>query len=107
MISEMKAEEGLADSRDPQKRWTAKAKKELVIRILRGESMEEISRQSQVELYRLQEWRDKALLGMEEAMKAGGQKTVVERALEDAQTTIGRLTMELEVFRGKAQRSQR
>jgi hypothetical protein len=51
-------------------RWTAFRKGEVVLRILRGEPLELLSRELGVELYRLERWRDAALVGMEEALKA-------------------------------------
>ena len=47
----------------------APRKREVVLRILRGEPMELLSRELGVELYRLEKWRDAALAGMEEALK--------------------------------------
>ena len=39
------------------KRWTAPRKTEVVIRILRGESLDALSRELGVEVYMLEEWR--------------------------------------------------
>lgn len=87
----------------PPKRWSARAKSEVVQRLLRGEAPELVSRQTQVPLLKLQEWRDRALLAMEEGLKERGEAptNIPERLLTEAQATIGRLTMELEVHRGK------
>ncbi len=60
--------EGLAQGQ----RWTAPGKCEVVLRILRGEPLQLRSRESGVEFYRLEKWRDAALAGMEEALKARG-----------------------------------
>lgn len=100
-------EHNAARKEQPVKRWSARAKQEVVLEILRGEPMEELSRRHAVEMHRLQEWRDRALAGVEEAMKEHGRNTASERALEEARSTIGRLTMELEIFRGKGRRSLR
>ncbi|MBM4294556.1 MAG: hypothetical protein FJ126_06570 [Deltaproteobacteria bacterium] len=51
-------------------RWTAARKREVVLRIFRGEPLELLSRELGVELYRLEKWRGAALAGMEEALKA-------------------------------------
>ncbi len=42
----------------------------MVLRIFRGEPLDLLSRELGVELYRLEKWRDAALAGMEEALKA-------------------------------------
>jgi transposase len=41
-----------------QPRWSAGKKTEVVLRLLRGESLEELSRELQVEAHRLAAWRD-------------------------------------------------
>ena len=51
-------------------RWTAPRKREVVLRIFRGEPLDLLSRELGVEIYRLEKWRDAALAGMEEALKA-------------------------------------
>jgi transposase len=78
-------------------RWTAPRKREVVLRILRGESLELLSRELGVELYRLEKWRDAALAGMEEALKArNGDPLKVE--LDNAMKRLGELTMENELL---------
>lgn len=42
----------------PGQRWSAGRKREVVLRLLRGESLDALSRELGVELYRLEEWRD-------------------------------------------------
>jgi transposase len=44
-------------------RWSAGKKMEAVLRLLRGESLEELSRELQVETHRLTAWRDDFLEG--------------------------------------------
>jgi transposase len=41
-----------------QPRWSAGKKLDAVLRLLRGESLEELSRELQVEAHRLAAWRD-------------------------------------------------
>ena len=82
------------------------ARKEVVLRMLSGESIEELHRELGVEAHRLEEWRDLALSGMEIGLKGKGSDPV-SKELEKARTTIGRLTMELEIHRGKVKRSAR
>ena len=86
-----------------RKRWSRQARKEVVLRILAGESIEELSRELQEETYRLEEWRDSAVAAMDIGLQSKG-KDVKDREIEQARATIGRLTMELELYRGKAKR---
>jgi transposase len=86
-----------------RKRWSRQARKEVVLRILAGESIEELSRELQEETYRLEEWRDAAVAAMDIGLQGKG-KDVKDKEIEQARTTIGRLTMELELYRGKAKR---
>ena len=53
----------------PGQRWSAPAKREVVLRMLRGESVEALSRELGVEIYRLEKWRDKGLSGIDAALK--------------------------------------
>lgn len=78
-------------------RWTAARKREVVLRIFRGEPLALLSRELGVELYRLEKWRDAALAGMEEALKArNGDPLKAE--LDTAMQRIGELTMENELL---------
>jgi transposase len=84
-------------------RWTAPRKREVVLRLLRGEPLELLSRELGVELYRLEKWRDAALTGMEEALKArNGDPLQVE--LDNAMKRLGELTMENELLWARVRR---
>jgi len=84
-------------------RWTAARKREVVLRLLRGESLELLSRELGVELYRLEKWRDAALAGMEEALKArNGDPLKAE--LDNAMKRLGELTMENELLWARVRR---
>ena len=84
-------------------RWTAARKREVVLRLFRGEPLELLSRELGVELYRLGKWRDAALRGMEEALKArNGDPLKAE--LDTAMQRIGKLTMENELLWGRVRR---
>ena len=78
-------------------RWTAARKREVVLRLFRGEPLDLLSRELGVELYRLEKWRDAALAGMEEALKArNGDPLKAE--LDTAMQRIGELSMENELL---------
>ena len=84
-------------------RWTAARKREVVLRILRGEPLELLSRELGVELYRLEKWRDAALAGMEEALKARNGDPL-KGELDNAMKRLGELTMENELLWARVRR---
>ena len=47
-------------SEDKKTRWSSKRKLDVVMRLLAGESLENVSREIGVEAYRIAEWRDRA-----------------------------------------------
>ena len=83
-----------------KKRWSARRKREVVMRMFRGESIDSISREIGIETYRLEEWRGKALGGLDAALKErpGDPKDV---EIDTAMKRIGELTMENELLREK------
>ncbi len=85
-------------------RWTTARKREVVLRIFRGEPLELLSRELGVELYRLEKWRDAALAGMEEALKARNGDPL-QAELDQAMKRLGELTMENELLWARVRRS--
>jgi hypothetical protein len=53
----------------PARQWTVQQKQEAVLRLLRGESVELLSQELEVEAYRLEAWRAQAISGMEVSLK--------------------------------------
>ena len=84
------------------KRWSAGRKKQVVLRLLRGESVDAISREVAVPIYRLEEWRDRALAGIDAGLKER-ENDPVEKQLDDANRRIGELVMENEILRKERQ----
>lgn len=84
-------------------RWSARRKMEAVLRLLRGESLEAVSRELRVEAHRLAAWRDEFLAAGTEGLKAR-PRAPDERRLADAERKVGELTMELEVWRAVARK---
>lgn len=80
------------------RRWSLQRKQEVVLRLLRGEPVEALSRELGVEIYRLEEWRHKALMGMEAALR---ERTgdPLNTELDQAKKRIGELSMENELLR--------
>lgn len=86
------------------KRWTASRKMEVVLRLLRGESLDALSRELGVEVYLLEEWRSKALQGMESGLKTRTEDPL-EKELDNAKKRLGELVMENELLQIKASRA--
>jgi hypothetical protein len=87
-------------------RWSAGRKMDVVLRLLRGEKLEELSRELGVEAHRIAAWRDEFLEGGREGLKgrssSGGQPE--DRRLRDAERKIGELTLENEVWKKVAEK---
>jgi transposase len=82
----------------PGQRWTAARKREVVLRLLRGESMDAISRELGIEMFILEDWFEKALAGMDANLKTRTDDPLaIER--DEALKRIGELTMENELLR--------
>lgn len=86
------------------KRWTASRKIEVVLRLLRGESLDALSRELGIEVYLLEEWKSKALQGMESGLKARTEDPL-EAELDKAKKRLGELVMENELLQIKASRA--
>jgi transposase-like protein len=76
-----------------------------VLRLLRGEPLDVLSRELGVEAHRLAAWRDDFLAGGKEGLK--GQRpdrSAEDRSLRQAEREIGQLTMENEILRSAAEK---
>ncbi len=78
-------------------RWSAKKKAEVVLRLLRGEDIETVSREIKVPAFELTRWRDEFLEGGTEALRKK-PRTETEKALRAAQAKVGELTMKVEIL---------
>lgn len=85
----------------PGQRWSAGRKREVVLRLLRAEPMELLSRELGVELFRLEEWRNRALAGIDAALRRRDDGDPRKADLDAALKRIGELTMENELLRAK------
>jgi transposase len=87
----------------PGQRWSVGRKREVVLRLLRGESVELLSRELGVPLYRLEQWRQKADAALDGALK---EREVDPAAgeLSAAMQRIGELSMEIELLRSRIER---
>ena len=78
-------------------RWSARRKEEVVLRLLRGESLDLLARESGQPAGRIAAWRDEFLAGRE-GLKARSA-AVEDRALSEAQRKIGELSMDNDILR--------
>jgi transposase-like protein len=78
-------------------------KREVVLRLLRGESVQLLSRELGVEIYRLEQWRNKALAGIETALKER-EGDPLKKDLDQAMKRIGELSMENELLRMRVEK---
>ena len=68
-------------------------------RLLGGEPIDQVSRAIAVPVNDLENWRRRPVADIEEGLKEHPTGDPLERALSDAQATIGRMAMELELHR--------
>ena len=90
----------------PGQRWSVGRKRDAVLRLLRGESLDVLSREVGVEIYRLEEWRERALAGVELGLKNRQGEPLAE-ALDAAKRHIGELSMEIELLRERARLAEK
>jgi transposase-like protein len=82
----------------PGQRWSVMRKREVALRLLRGESLEALSRELGVEIHRLQRWRDRALAGIDESLRER-EGDPLQGELDAAIKRVGELSMENELLR--------
>src|SRR5919109_2863906 len=80
---------------DLPERWSAQRKTELVLRLLRGEALDAVSRESQVPAYELETWKRVFLEQGTRGLRIRGEPE--ERELTLARAKIGELMMRLEL----------
>ena len=87
----------------PGQRWSAARKREVVLRLMRGESAELLSRELGLPVFKLEQWRQKAEAALEGALKER-EADPADGQLAAAMQRIGELTMENELLRAKMER---
>ena len=87
----------------PGQRWSVGRKREVVLRLLRGESAELLSRELGVPLYKLEQWRAKADAALYGALKERETDTATGE-LAAAMQRIGELSMENELLGSRIER---
>jgi hypothetical protein len=84
-------------------RWSAKAKREAVLRLLRGEDLDGLSRELKVTAAKLSEWRDAFLTGGEARLKAR-EADARDEEITRLKQTLGEVTMRAELWRDAMRR---
>jgi transposase len=84
----------------PERRNTARRKLAAVTRLLRGEPLETLARELNVTVACLSEWRDRALIGAEAAMKERERDSRDEELLR-LKVKLGEVTMANELLEQK------
>ena len=79
-------------------RWSAQRKTDLVLRLLRGEALDAVARESQVPAHELEEWRRVFLDGGLQGLKK--RVDPEERELKRVQAKLGEVMMRLELAEG-------
>ncbi len=84
-----------SEPKELPERWRAPRKTELVLRLLRGESLDSVSRDSQVPAHELESWKraflDAGMRGLKRHVEPEDRELIRTRA------KIGELTMRLEL----------
>ena len=84
-------------------RWSARRKEGVVMRLLRGESLDLLARESGQPAGRISAWREEFLAAGREGLKAR-PLPVEDFALREAQRKVGELSMELDIVKALLER---
>ena len=87
----------------PGQRWSVARKREVVLRLLRGESSELLSRELGIPPYKLEQWRSKADATLDGALKEREAETATGE-LAAAMQRLGELGMENELLRSRIEK---
>ena len=86
----------------PIKRWTAKRRSALVMRILRGEtSLQEAARKHGLTVAEVEQWRDRFLLGAENALRTNprGEEALKNEEIKRLKQKVGELVMDNDILK--------
>ena len=90
------------DAIEPIERWTAKRRVTLVISILKGEtSVAEAARQHGLTVAEVEDWREKFLLGAENALRSRprDEEAVKDEQIKKLKQKIGDLVLDNDILR--------
>ncbi len=87
-------------------RWSARRKEEVVLRLLRGESLDLLARETGQPAGVLSGWREEFLAAGREGLKSR-PRPAEERELADAQRKIGELSLDLDIAKALLEETER
>jgi hypothetical protein len=87
----------------PGQRWSLARKREVVLRVMQGETVEGLSRRLAVPVWKLEGWRERALAGIDAGLRERDDDPK-ERELTEAHRRIGELSMENELLRARLEK---
>ena len=79
-------------------RWSARRKEEVVLRLLRGEGLDALARETGQAAGTISRWREEFLAAGREGLRSR-PAPVEDRRLVEAQRKIGELSMEVDILR--------
>jgi hypothetical protein len=87
----------------PGQRWSLARKRDVVLMMMQGEPVEGLSRQLGLPVSKLEEWRHRALAGIDVGLRERDDDPQ-KRALAEAHRRIGALSMENELLRARLEK---
>jgi len=84
------------------KRWSTRRKKEIVLRLLRGEPLDAVARETGAPAGRLEQWRGLAMAGITAGLMER-ENDPLARQLDEANRRIGELAMEIQILQKERQ----
>jgi transposase len=90
--------EGTSGVGSATRRWTAARKLDAVMCVLRGQSLDAVTRKYGVSLHDLTKWRDKVLSGAESALKTKESDETTDAEKKALLSKIGEITMSNELL---------
>lgn len=98
------APEGATGVGPAKRRWTAARKLDAVMSVLRGQSLDAVSRRYGVSLHELTSWRNKVLAGAESSLKSKETVETSDPEKKALLSKIGEITMDCELLKEKIKR---
>ena len=95
-----KAGEGAPSGVDGAKRFSVQRKMAIVARLLRGEPLDLVARQTNISVARLADWRDRALAGAATALKER-ERDDRDDEIARLKSKVGEITMDNELLYAK------
>lgn len=95
----------MAQEEGSPRRFSARRKQEAVLRLLRGEELDALSRELGVTAAALSHWREMFLAGGQAALKSR-QEDDHDAELRRLQAKVGEITMENELLRERARAAE-